>query len=89
MLQGAGEALEWNEAELWFVLKVVGLHIIALAKQGIFHSDIKPGNIILEVNEVSYTLKLCDFGCATTDFQKIYGYTQKYFCNIRQFKDAQ
>ena len=48
---------------------------IGFLQKGIYHSDLKPNNIVFyfEFGKISKRLKIIDFGCCTTDFSKFLG----------------
>lgn len=59
-------------------------HLKALHTKKIYHSDIKPGNILLFLQDSKYHLKLGDFGVSTENYQEVVGYTHRYF-PIKEF----
>jgi serine/threonine protein kinase len=51
-----------------------------MGELGIYHSDIKPGNIVLmkkldSNGDIYFDIKLIDFGEASLKYEEIYGYT--------------
>ena len=61
-----------------------------LNKYNIYHSDWKDHNILIFQDDFYnfdkyYKLKLCDFGNAVDEWQKITGWTKQY-CDLNIFK---
>lgn len=54
-----------------------------LASLNIFHSDIKPANIVFDFDhkEQRYKLYFIDFGSSSLDFGELNGFTPEYFFN--------
>ena len=65
------------------IVKDIANCIMELHKHGIYHSDIKPGNIAFWYNgeKGEYFLKLIDFGGTVTNFIELSSYTRFYFFN--------
>ena len=52
------------EREAANVIRRIGSALQALHKEGIYHLDVKPENIIYESNDNHSPMKLADFGCS-------------------------
>ena len=67
-------------------------HILKLHKKGIYHSDLKPQNIVfsrdLEEMDDSYLIKLIDLGGASVDYKDLKACSPLYFFNETSRKEA-
>jgi len=53
--------------------------VFLLADKNCYHSDIKPDNIVISIDESNkFVFKVIDFGTMAKDFSKTLGFTPQY-----------
>ena len=69
--------------DIFYIMRELISFVYLLEKKSLWHSDIKPDNIILlnEANssELYLYIRLIDFGCASNNFMQLLGYSPLYF----------
>jgi serine/threonine protein kinase len=70
-----------NQEEINFVFQTLISYVNQLSEYNVYHSDIKPPNIILtkERNSPEYNIKLIDFGGSSCEYSKVSSYTLQYW----------
>lgn len=72
-----------REAEIVFILKEVISIFKQMFEKGIYHTDLKPANIILKKfydrNKSIYYIKLIDFGSVSFGHEAVHALTRDYY----------
>lgn len=51
-----------EEAEMWYIITTIIKFILKLNEKDLYHSDIKPDNVILQNSDQGLKLKFIDWG---------------------------
>lgn len=77
------EGVYWYQMQPIFkkIITEISTTFIKLLQMGIYHSDMKPANIVfyIKFGKLSQHVKLIDFGCSTMDFSEFLGGTPGFF----------
>ena len=72
-----------------FIIKSIFAIFKIMFQKNIFHTDLKPANIICLINKTAqkqnkfeYDIKLIDFGSATFNWEEVKALTKDYFVDI-------
>lgn len=78
------KGLSWkdHESDILVIMKDLVQIVMDLSEINVFHSDIKPDNIVLYFDKSrNIRVKLVNFDAATTSHKQILGYTHLFFAS--------